>query len=64
MDKFEEIKYEIKKLSECFEKLEEAYKCLLAVDDTDEVYEEIYNISEKINNIKMKKEIELESMVI
>lgn len=64
MDTIGEIKYEIKMLTKCFEKLEEAYECLLDVDDTDEVYEEIYNISEKISEIKMKKEIEMESMVI
>ena len=42
MDKFKEIKYEIKKLSECLYCLEKAYKCLVDVDDTDQVYEEIH----------------------
>lgn len=64
MDTIGEIKYEIKMLTKCLGNLEEAYKCLLDVDDTDKVFEEIYNISEKINEIKIKKEIEMESMVI
>lgn len=62
MDKFKEIKYEIKKLSECLNCLEKAYKCLVDVDDTDQVYEEIYNVSEKINDIRLNKEIILESL--
>lgn len=62
MDKFKEIKYEIKKLSECLYCLEKAYKCLVDVDDTDEIYTEIVEIAEKANDVKMKKEIELEGM--
>lgn len=62
MDKFKEIKYEIKKLSECLYCLEKAYKCLVDVDDTDEIYTEIVEIAEKANDVKMKKEIELEEM--
>ncbi len=62
MDKFKEIKYEIKKLSECLNCLEKAYKCLVDVDDTDQVYEEIYNVSEKINDIRLNKEIILKSL--
>lgn len=64
MDKFKEIKYEIKKINECISYLKKAYKCLTDVDDTDQVYEEIHNVSEEINEIKMNKEIEMESMVI
>lgn len=62
MDKFTEIKYEIKKIDECISYLEKAYKCLTDVDDTDEAYEEIYNVSEKINDIRLNKEIILESL--
>lgn len=62
MDKFKEIKYEIKKLSECLYCLEKAYKCLVDVDDTDEIYTKIVEIAEKANDVKMKKEIELEGM--
>jgi hypothetical protein len=62
VDKFKEIKYEIKKLSECLNCLEKAYKCLVDVDDTDEIYIEIVEIAEKANDVKMKKEIELEGM--
>ena len=62
MDKSKEIKYEIKKLSECLYCLEKAYKCLVDVDDTDEIYTEIVEIAEKANDVKMKKEIELEGM--
>lgn len=62
MDKSKEIKYEIKKLSECLYCLEKAYKCLVDVDDTDQVYEEIHNLIEKINVFRMNKEIELEEM--
>lgn len=64
MDTIGEIKCEIKKLSECFEKLEEAYKCLLDVDNTDEIFTQIVDIAEKVNNLKIKKEIEMESMVV
>lgn len=64
MDTIGEIKYEIKMLSKCFEKLEEAYKCLLDVDDTDEIFTQIVDIAEKVNDLKIKKEIELESMVV
>ncbi len=62
MDKFKEIKYEIKKLSECLYCLEKAYKCLVDVDDTDQVYEEIHNVSEKINDIRLDKAIKLENL--
>ena len=62
VDKSKEIKYEIKKLSECLYCLEKAYKCLVDVDDTDQVYEEIHNLIEKINVFRMNKEIELEEM--
>lgn len=64
MDKIKSIKYEIMKLQECIDNLKKAHECIKDVDDTDEVYEKIYNISEKINEIKMNKEIEMESMVI
>ena len=50
------------KLSECLYCLEKAYKCLVDVDDTDEIYTEIVEIAEKANDVKMKKEIELEGM--
>lgn len=62
MDEIKSIKYDIRKLSECLECLEKAYKCLVDVDDTDEIYTEIVNIAEKANDVKMRKEIELEGM--
>lgn len=62
MDEIKAIKYDIKKLSECLYYLEKAYKCLVDVDDTDQVYEEIHNLIEKINVFRMNKEIELEEM--
>lgn len=62
MDEIKAIKYDIKKLSECLDYLEKAYKCLVDVDDTDQVYEEIHNLIEKINVFRMNKEIELEDM--
>lgn len=62
MDEIKAIKYDIKKLSECLEYLEKAYKCLVDVDDTDEIYTEIVEVAEKANDVKMKKEIELEGM--
>lgn len=62
MDKFKEIKYEIKKLSECLNCLEKAYKCLVDVDDTDEIYTKIVNIAEEVNDIKINKEVKMEVM--
>lgn len=62
MDEIKAIKYDIKKLSECLDYLEKAYKCLVDVDDTDQVYEEIHNVSEKINDIRLDKAIKLENL--
>lgn len=62
MDEIKSIKYDIKKLDECLEYLEKAYKSLVDVDDTDELYTEIVNVAEKANDIKMQKEIKLEEM--
>ena len=62
MDEIKETKYDIRKLDECLEYLEKAYKCLVDVDDTDEIYTEIVEFAEKTNYLKMKKEIELEGM--
>lgn len=62
MDEIKAIKYDIKKLSECLDYLEKSYKCLVDVDDTDQVYEEIHNVSEKINDIRLDKAIKLENL--
>lgn len=62
MDEIKAIKYDIKKLSECLDYLEKAYKCLVDVDDTDEIYTEIVEIAEKANDIKINKEVALEVM--
>ena len=62
MDEIKAIKYDIKKLSECLDYLEKAYKCLVDVDDTDEIYTEIVEIAEKVNDIKINKEVALEVM--
>ncbi len=62
MDEIKAIKYDIKKLSECLDYLEKAYKCLVDVDDTDEIYTEIVDIAEKANDIKINKEVALEVM--
>lgn len=62
MDNIGEIKYDIGKLGECLEHLEKAYKCLVDVDNTDEIYTEIVNIAEKVNDLKIKEEIEMEEM--
>ena len=62
MDEIKSVKYDIHKLDECLKNLEQAYKSLVDVDDTDELYTEIVNIAEKANDIKMKKEIKLEGM--
>ena len=62
MDEIKAIKYDIKKLSECLDYLEKAYKCLVDVDDTDEIYTEIVEVAEKVNDIKINKEVALEVM--
>ena len=62
MDEIKSVKYDIHKLDECLKNLEQAYKSLVDVDDTDELYTEIVNIAEKANDIKMQKEIKLEEM--
>lgn len=62
MDTIGEIKYEIRKLSECLNCLEKAYKCLVDVDDTDEIYTKIVNIAEEVNDIKINKEVKMEVM--
>lgn len=62
MDEIKAIKYDIKKLSECLDYLEKAYKCLIDVDDTDEIYTEIVEVAEKANDIKINKEVALEVM--
>lgn len=62
MDEIKAIKYDIKKLSECLDYLEKAYKCLVDVDDTDEIYTEIVEIAERANDVKINKEVKLEVM--
>lgn len=62
MDEIKAIKYDIKKISECLEYLEKAYKCLVDVDDTDEIYTEIVEVAEKANDVKINKEVALEVM--
>ena len=62
MDEIKAIKYDIKKLSECLDYLEKAYKCLVDVDATDEIYTEIVEVAEKANDIKINKEVALEVM--
>ncbi len=52
--------YDINKLSVCVKYLEEAKKSLVDVDDTDEIYAEIHNLVEKVNDLKIEKEIEFE----
>ena len=52
--------YDINKLSVCIKYLEEAKRSLVDVDDTDEVYAEIHNLAEKVNDLKVEKEIEFE----
>lgn len=60
MDTIGEIKYEIKMLTKCFEKLEEACECLLDVDDTDKIYEEIHYLIEKVIELKSDKKNKIE----
>lgn len=62
MDEIKALKYDIKKLSECLDYLEKAYKCLVDVDDTDEIYTEIVEVAEKANDVKIDKESKMEVM--
>ncbi len=56
--------YDISQLAVCKKYLEDAKRVLVDASDTDKIYEEIHYLIEKVNDLKIKKEIELESMVI
>lgn len=63
MEEKEDLKYEIIQLYICLEHLKNAKNSLKDTDEyTDKAYEEIHNLIEEINNLRINKEIELEEM--
>lgn len=54
--------YDISQLAVCKKYLEDAKRVLVDASDTDEIYEEIHYLIEKVNDLKINKEVKYESL--